>query len=190
MRITGGQLKGRSVQCPDGLNVRPTASKVRQAFFNILSSRIEQAAFLDLSAGSGLLGFEAVSRGARLVTFVEENKRQVASIRKSIETFAEALGESAAEVVSGDVRRILPTLRGSAYDIIFADPPYKHKCGPMVLEGAMANDLLAADGLIVIEHFRDDPLEAGLSAAKLDLEFERIDYREYGQTALSFFARS
>ncbi len=191
MRITGGQLRGRSVQCPEGLAVRPTASKVRQAFFNILSERIDQASFLDLFAGSGLMGFEAASRGAGLVTFVEESKKQALSIRKSIQLFEKELtqaseGTFSAEVVISDVRKVWPHINGFSYNIVFADPPYKKKYGEKILEGIMSHNLLADGGLIVLEHMRDDPQSPGMNLSGLS----RVDYREYGQTALSFFGRT
>lgn len=192
LRITGGELRGRAIHCPDGLAVRPTASKVRQAFFNILTGRIEQSSFLDLFAGSGLMGFEALSRGAELVTFVEENKKQAHAIRKSIESFESVISQSGAEaeVVICDVRRVWSQLKGSTYNIVFADPPYKKKYGAYVVAAVMENNLLAEDGLLVIEHFRDDKLgqEEDGDNRKSDLGKYLVDYREYGQTALSFFA--
>ncbi len=179
MRITGGQLRGRSVPCPDGMSVRPTSSKARQAFFNILGSRISGANFLDLFAGSGLMGFEALSRGAKAVTFVEENKAQATSIKKSSVLF-NVPGD--ANVVICDVRRVWPHINGAVFDIIYADPPYKKSYGSQILAALVEFHLVAKDGLVIIEHNRDDLMEVdGGSLVK-------VDYREYGKTALSFFS--
>ncbi len=181
LRITGGQLRGRSVACPDGLDVRPTSSKVRQAFFNILGSRIDGALFLDLFAGSGLMGFEAISRGARGVTFVEENKAQATSIKKSSVIFKVP---AEADVVISDVRRVWPhiSVTGAKYDIVFADPPYKKGYGKQILAGLVEYKLLAPDSLVIIEHNRDDLIEVD------DGSLMKVDYREYGKSALSFFS--
>jgi 16S rRNA (guanine966-N2)-methyltransferase len=99
------------VHCPPGLDVRPTSSKVRQAFFNILGPRVAGASFLDLFAGSGLMGFEALSRGAAYVAFVEESRNQALAIEQTIKMFAEdARDTGEAELILGDFRRVfLPT---------------------------------------------------------------------------------
>lgn len=132
MKITAGQFRGRSVHCPPGLDVRPTSSKVRQAFFNILGARVVGASFLDIFAGSGLMGFEALSRGAAYVAFVEESRGQARAIEQTIKMFGEEAGE--AELILGDFRRVLPKLkRQSKFDLIFADPPYKMRYGSAVL---------------------------------------------------------
>ncbi len=165
--------------CPDGMEVRPTSSKVRQAFFNILGSRIDGAMFLDLFAGSGLMGFEALSRGAGAVTFVEENKAQASSIKKSSVLF-NVPGDC--DVVISDVRRVWPHISRHRYDIVYADPPYKKNMGKQILDALVEYNLLAEDALVIIEHDRDDHLAVD------DGKLEKVDYREYGKTALSFFS--
>lgn len=177
MRITGGQARGRQIVCPEGKDIRPTASKVRQALFNILANRIHDARFLDLFAGTGLMGLEALSRGARSLISVEESRQMV----KAIETSLKTIGFEG-EVIAGDVRQVLPILEPRAFDIIFADPPYKSPLGQTVLKLVDKHDLLAEDALFVIEHSREEkfPQEITLCLA---------DCRIYGQTALSFFRR-
>lgn len=179
MRITGGELRGRLVTCPKGLAVRPTASKVRQAFFNILGHRLRGLSFLDLFAGTGLMGFEALSRGATSVTFVEQNPHSVRAISQSASNFG--LDAESYEVIQGDVLKVMGQLNSNGFDIIFADPPYKQKLGPKLASLVIEADLLRADGLFIVEHMTDDPL-SGVSDSLV-----RVDTRQYGQTTISFF---
>lgn len=185
MKITAGQYRGRSVRCPAGQDVRPTASKVRQAFFNILGTRVGRSRFLDIFAGTGLIGFEALSRGAAHVSFVEEGRNQGRAIEETIKLFGLIDSqESEAELILGDFRRVLPALQGGApFDLIWADPPYKMRYGTLVLGLVERLQLLAPQGLIIIEHFRDDILPD----SSPDGTLEKKDYRLYGQTALTFF---
>ncbi|HNM52085.1 MAG TPA: 16S rRNA (guanine(966)-N(2))-methyltransferase RsmD [Candidatus Obscuribacter sp.] len=178
LRITGGELRGRSVTCPRGLAVRPTSSKVRQAFFNILGDRLRHARFLDLFSGSGLMGFEALSRGAT-VTFVERHSPSRAAIKATAEQFK--LSEERYRVRGGDVLKVLPDLSGEEFDIVFADPPYKLCLGPAVAELLVRHRLLGAGALYVVEHMSDDPVTL------TDGSLERVDFRQYGGTAISMF---
>jgi 16S rRNA (guanine966-N2)-methyltransferase len=172
------------VHCPPGLEVRPTSAKVRQAFFNILGTRIVRGSFLDVFAGSGLMGFEALSRGAARVVFVEEAANQGKAIHKTIDMLAadpDGMGE--AQLILGDFRRVLERLKGTKFDLIFADPPYKLRYGSDILALVEKLGLLSEDGLVVIEHFRDEVLPENSAGGNLI----KSDYRLYGQTALTFF---
>jgi 16S rRNA (guanine(966)-N(2))-methyltransferase RsmD len=178
MRITGGASRGRIISGPQGLEARPTASKIRQAFFNILSSRIRAARVLDLCAGTGLMGLEALSRGACEVIFVEESRR----LARSIEQNLQRLGYEA-EVICGDVRKVMPALEPERFDIVFADPPYKSRLALTIVREVGRCGLLAPEGVLAVEHARGADLpdeEAGLSL---------YDRREYGQTSVSFYRR-
>lgn len=119
MRIAGGTYRGRVLKTPDGLDVRPTQDRVREAMFNILMHDVAGARFLDLFAGSGAVGLEAMSRGARSVTSVEANRRHISFI----EANAAALG-AAIQVVRGDAYAYVEGYSGEPFDIAFADPPY------------------------------------------------------------------
>jgi len=178
LRITGGEARGRSITSPRGLDVRPTSSKIRQALFNILAGKIVDANFLDLFGGTGLMGIEALSRGAANLTTVELERKLAASISDSIAK----LGFEA-EVIVGDVRERLGDLRGSKFDIIFADPPYKSGLAKSVLQLVDKFDLLGEDGLLIIEQAKDT--EFSLDKSPLTL----TDRREYGHTSISFFQR-
>jgi 16S rRNA (guanine(966)-N(2))-methyltransferase RsmD len=156
---------------------------VRQAFFNILGTRVVDASFLDIFAGSGLMGFEALSRGAAYVAFVEESRGQGRAIAETIKMFGNEAGE--AQLILGDFRRVLPDLKHqSKFDLIFADPPYKMRYGTAVLGLVEKLSLLGEGGLVIIEHFRDDPLPGDSPDGNL----VKSDYRSYGQTALTFFS--
>ena len=176
MRITGGQARGRTVASPVGLTVRPTASKVRQALFNILGGRVDGANFLDIFAGSGLMGLEALSRGAGGLISIEENRKMA----RAVEISLEQLG-FAGNVYCSDFRQVLPKLPQKSFDIIFADPPYKTPFGRIVVEKVDALELLSADGIFVLEHLKDYELPSELKL------IQPVDTRHYGQTCLTFF---
>lgn len=179
MRITGGEARGRQIACPDGLALRPTGSKMRQAFFNILANKLNEASFLDLCAGSGLMGLEALSRGAASLIAVEEDRK----VARAIEANLKLLGYDG-EVICGDVRKVLPVLAGSEFEIIFADPPYKSALAPCILELIEKHSLLRKNGSCVIEHLKniEMPEQVGL--------MKRISHRNYGQSSFSFYELS
>lgn len=123
MRIIAGLYKGRTLIAPKGSSTRPTSGRLREALFNICQWEIEGVRFLDLFAGSGAMGFEALSRGAHSVTFVDNNRECIRSIQEN----AQKLGvDKAVEIVFGDVNDTLHKLatKGRSYGIIYADPPY------------------------------------------------------------------
>jgi 16S rRNA (guanine966-N2)-methyltransferase len=177
MRITGGENRGRNIVCPSGKTVRPTASKVRQALFNILGAKIIEAKFLDICAGTGLVGLEALSRGAAALTSVEQNKAMAAMIESS----GRGLGYEV-KVFALDFREAMKALQGGRFDIIYADPPYKSEFAQVILQKVPEYELLAQEGLLIVEHLNNITLEA--SATPLT----KTDRRTYGQTILSFFA--
>lgn len=176
MRITGGEARGRIVPSPEGLAVRPTASKIRQAFFNILQAKVPDCDFLDIFAGSGLMGLEALSRGAKSLISVESERRMTRALEESLKE----LGFDG-EVICGDYRHILTTLPPMKFDIIFADPPYKTNYPNGVVEMVERCDLLKADGVLAIEHNRD------FKFAVTENPLKMYDRRQYGTTAISFF---
>lgn len=178
MRITGGEARGRLVASPPGIAVRPTSSKIRQALFNILGGRVVDARFLDICGGTGLMGIEALSRGAGQLTVIELKKKLAANISANLEKLSYD-----ADVIIGDVRERLGDLQGSKFDIIFADPPYKSPVAKSVLHMVERYDLLDDDGLLIIEHSKDTDLP-------LDkVSLTRTNKREYGHTFLSFFEK-
>jgi 16S rRNA (guanine966-N2)-methyltransferase len=178
VRITGGECRGRVITGPEGLEVRPTASKIRQAFFNIISNRIYDSRFVDVCAGSGLMGLEALSRGAASLIAVEEKRQYAQAIEANCQRFG---FKERSEVICGDARKVLPLLNSGEADVIWADPPYKGKLGEPLLHAVDKNSLLAPDGIFVIEHAVDMPPPETIGSLQM------YDRRKYGQTAISFF---
>jgi 16S rRNA (guanine(966)-N(2))-methyltransferase RsmD len=174
--ITGGEARGRRIASPEGMSVRPTASKIRQAIFNILGARVAGAHFLDIFAGSGLMGIEALSRGAELLVAIDENRKLTRAIEKNLVK----LGYQAT-VIGGEFRQVLPKLQPASFDIIFADPPYKSPFVGSLLQSLDRRNLLKPDGLLAIEHAKGLKFPEGLE------NFRLLETRTYGHTGVSFF---
>jgi 16S rRNA (guanine(966)-N(2))-methyltransferase RsmD len=181
MRIVGGTLGGRVIRAPAGAATRPTSEKVRQAIFNILPD-VTGARVLDLFAGSGALGLEALSRGAAHAVFVDAGKPALAAVRANID----ALGVGAlATVVAGDaVAAAARQLPAEPWRVVFVDPPYRSDLAVRAVV-AIPPAHLAADATIVIEHDRRNAPPEALGSLL------RTDQRHYGDTLVSFYrARS
>jgi 16S rRNA (guanine966-N2)-methyltransferase len=174
LRIIAGEMGGRRIQAPPGDNTRPTQDRIREALFSILQNKIGGCRFLDLFAGSGANGLEAISRGARYVLFVERGKEALRVIRENIQALGMA---ERCEVRAGDFRSALIGTR-ERFDIVFMDPPYREEYAAEAMALLRAHDLLAKGGCVVVEHERQMPEIAGFSLA---------DRRKYGRTLLSFY---
>jgi 16S rRNA (guanine966-N2)-methyltransferase len=150
MHIIGGRFKKRVLVSPKTERVRPTTSQLREALFNICQLTIEGASFLDLFAGSGAMGLEALSRGAKQVTFVENNRDALAAIKKNI---ASLQVEEQCTVFSLDIFKALQRLdaQKQRFDLIYADPPYGEGLGTSILEFLDRHPLLATNGSLFIE---------------------------------------
>ncbi|WNG17980.1 16S rRNA (guanine(966)-N(2))-methyltransferase RsmD [Cystobacter fuscus] len=182
MRIVAGSAKGRALAGPKATSkhIRPTADRVRETLFNVLGQWLEGQRVLDLYAGTGALGLEAVSRGAKGVVLVDSDREALALCRANTDT----LGFSArVEVLAQPVARALETLgrRGDRFQLIFADPPYAARVVETVLEGLSAHQLLADGGTVVIEHDKREP------APEAHAGFTRVDQRRFGDTLVSLF---
>jgi 16S rRNA (guanine966-N2)-methyltransferase len=180
MRIIAGTLGGRRLKAPAGDDTRPTADRVREALFSILGPPPEGARVLDLCAGAGGLGLEALSRGAASAVFVDADRRAVEALHANIE----ALGvQAASQVHKADVRTQLRKLAGP-FDWVFADPPYASGlCDPLLAELGDGR-LLAGGAVVVVEHDRRQ------APAERHGCLVRTDQRRYGDTVLSFYRRS
>jgi len=182
VRIVGGVLRGRRLAAPKGDATRPTLERVREALFDILQREIAGAAFLDLFAGTGAVGIEAWSRGARPVVFVEERAQAVAALRRNMESLGVT---EMARVLPLPAARALRLLcaEGFRAEVIFADPPYAEPRWPDLLAGLGESGLLSPGGLLVVEHALKRPPEtpAGL---------ERGRSYKYGDTGLTVFWRT
>ncbi len=172
MRVIAGRYGGRRLTAPPGTDTRPTSDRVREALFSILGARVAGARVLDLFAGSGALGIEALSRGAAEATFVDAAPAAIRAIRANLA----ALGAEA-QVVRGDALAALRTAREAArqYDLVFLDPPYRHagRLAPGLSRGI--EGLLAPGGSVVSESDRREPLA---------LELPLLDERRYGDTLI------
>jgi 16S rRNA (guanine966-N2)-methyltransferase len=176
MRVIAGRYGGRRLQAPPGAATRPTSDRVREALFSILGARVQDAAVLDLFAGSGALGLEALSRGATRVTFVDSAPPALRALRANLD----ALGADA-EVVRADAVKWLLAASGGErqYSLVFLDPPYRTAAA---LGAALSDALpavLAPDALVVSESDRRTPLE---------LTIPITDERRYGDTLIRFHA--
>ncbi len=186
MRITGGIYKGRKLQAPTGITTRPTSDRVREALFNILAHRdwgeeienpIRNKHILDVFAGTGALGLEALSYGAAQTVFIEQDRAALACLRQNIKTLK---CEETSAIVTGDATQALPELQ--TYDLIFMDPPYRKNLVPAALKFLEKNDRIALHALFVIETAKKELLE-------LPAQYELILTRSYGDTALHFYKK-
>lgn len=146
LRIVGGKFKGRALKAPKGAATRPTQGMLREAVFNICQSEVTGGAFLDLFAGSGAMGLEAISRGAAHATLVEKDRHAIAAIRENI---ASLQVESETSLMTCSAEAAIKRL-SSPFDIIYIDPPYDLPTAPLV-EQILAHKLLALYGLLFIE---------------------------------------
>lgn len=188
MRISGGKSKGRSTvkkslvkKLSAAKKLRPTSSKVREAIFDILRDRIEGASFLDLYAGTGTVGFEALSRGAVKTTFVEKDEIMVREIIRN----AEALGfGDKVEVVRSEAYKFLDDApKNEMFDIFFVDPPYGSEEIERVLPLIAEKELLAENGIVVVEHFFKKKLPEAAGNIKTHKSYR------YGDTMLTLYRK-
>jgi 16S rRNA (guanine966-N2)-methyltransferase len=154
LRIIAGRHRGRRLRFPAGVEIRPTPDRVRETLFNWLQPRIDQARVLDMFAGSGALGLEALSRGAAEVTFIEKDRRAAAAI----ETLLQEWQESAATVVCADAVSWLARNGAGPFDIVFLDPPYAANL--LAQTAAALAGRLAPDARVYVERRARDPLPA------------------------------
>ena len=172
------RIKGdRAIKTPTGLSTRPTPSKVRAAVFNILQSRINGANWLDICAGSGAMGAEALVRGASQVVGIELSAIACRIINENWQKCAKP--EQKLQVIKGDAIKILPKLPPKFFDLVYFDPPYQSDLYEPVLK-ALPN-LLAEDALVIAESDRLRPLPDTMG------DLVCSDRRQYGQTALVFY---
>lgn len=178
MRVITGSARGVNLKAPQGLATRPTADRVKQAMFNIIQYEI-CGDVLDLFAGSGQLGIEALSRGAKSAVFVDERADAVEAIGENLR---KTKLSGRAEIVRGDFESYLRRCR-RRFQLIFLDPPYAEKSLENAINRIAEIDILAEGGIIIAERPADKPLEgnfAGLQRSQ--------DYR-YGKTAVTLFRK-
>jgi len=179
MRIISGEYKGRNISMPSG--IRPTQNKVRKAIFDTLGD-IQGLTFLELFAGSGAVGFEAISRGVTDLVLVEYDRQCLEAIRKNISS----LKPKACVLLPLEAEKAIKNFYETRkeFDIIFLDPPYYRDLAKKTLQILGAYDILAPNGLIVLQHFKKD----NLPEASGDLVL--CKQKGYGDTFLSFYQKS
>jgi|SRR5215510_5302891 len=183
MRVIAGRYRGRKLKSPPSDRTRPTSDRLRETLFNVLAPRIEGARFLDLCAGTGAVGIEALSRGAAHATFVDQSRQMCALM----ETNLDALGidETEFEIVTAEASEFLRRYakkENPTFDVIYFDPPYAaERYGMINLVSDMGGQLLTADALLIVEHHKKKELA--------DVFGKMRRYRELkqGDAVLSFY---
>lgn len=175
MRIIAGEARGRKLDALPGSDIRPTSDRVREALFNVLGPKLEACRFLDVFAGTGANGIEALSRGAVSATFVDEALPAIYCVRANLLALKY---EGRARLMRLKLPSEATKIEGK-YDIIFADPPYNFKEYESLLLGL--ENVVAEDGILVVEHHHKVPLPAELGRLLMEKD------RRYGETKLSYY---
>jgi 16S rRNA (guanine(966)-N(2))-methyltransferase RsmD len=182
LRIIAGEAKGRRIIAPPGRDIRPTSDRVKESLFNILGDKVPDSVVLDLFAGTGNLGLESLSRGAKLSIFIDSNRESIKLIYENIKLLK---FEEACEVYHNDASSALTILnrKGVLFDIIFVDPPYHKNMVPVVINKISELGLLKDDGVIAAEHDVKDLLPDRIS--------DIVSYKTsiYGDTGLTFYRK-
>lgn len=175
MRIISGNFKGRKLKTLEGMNTRPTADRIKESLFNILGSKVYDSKVLDLFAGSGALGLEALSRGACFCVFIDSSKDAISIVKDNINLCKQ---ENNSKIINKDYLVALKSLEDK-FDIIFVDPPYSKGIEISVLENI--NTMLSEDGIIIIETDKADIPPDNING------LIKYDARKYGRTLISFY---
>ena len=183
MRIITGKARGLHLNVPKNYDVRPTADRVKESLFNIIGSKIVDAAVLDLFAGSGNLGLESWSRGAQLVQFVDNSR---VSLRLTESNIQKCRAEAECKVLKHDAEAAVDLLykQGQRFDLVFVDPPYNKGWVQKILVKLEKNPILAESGWLVAEHSMHDDIAIAVSDG-----YEIFRRQQYGETVLTFIRR-
>ncbi|MEN5114714.1 16S rRNA (guanine(966)-N(2))-methyltransferase RsmD [Brevundimonas diminuta] len=187
MRIVAGSLKGRAIVTPEGQNTRPTSDRARQAIFNVLehapwADGLHEARVIDLYAGSGALGFEALSRGAAFCLFVDTDDGARGAIRENMDAYG-LFGRCRVHRRSATDLGPRPGSAGEAFTLAFLDPPYAKGLGEQTLARLLESGWLAPGAVVVFERGSDEP--------EIDTPgYERLDARDYGAARVLFLRAS
>ncbi len=182
MRIIAGKAKGTKLYTLEGENTRPTLDRVKESLFNIIQNKIEDSVFLDLFSGSGAIGLEALSRGAKKAILCDHSKEACNVIQKNIEKthFTENV-----ELYNMNFKQVLQSKIHEKLDIAFLDPPYKTNLAIEAVKIMQEKDLMKEDALIIIENDNKDYILQNLK----DVNYKIEDIRKYGRAYLIFLKR-
>jgi len=172
LRVISGKYRGRKLVAPDGDGVRPTTDRVKEALFSSIHFVIPGAEVLDLFAGSGALGIEALSRGAKHCTFVESNAGHLEVLNKNSERI-----DSDFDIVYADYMNALKRLEGKQYDVVFLDPPYQSDFAKKAMTYLAENDMISDGGLIVLE-------ASNQNIPTITEPYEIDKQKQYGKTSV------
>jgi 16S rRNA (guanine(966)-N(2))-methyltransferase RsmD len=185
LRIIAGKYRGRNLKSPPSLDTRPTSDRLRETLFNVIAPRIEDARFLDLCAGSGAIGIEALSRGAGHVTFVDRSRKMCGLIESNLDLCR--VPEEQTEVILAEATAFLrqTAARNSGpWDLVFLDPPYKSNYGALIESfGSSSASLLDDNGLLIVEHHHKNVLEDEIG------RIIRTRVIKQGDSSLSFYQK-
>ena len=180
MRVIAGLYGGRVLKTPPDNKTRPTSDRLRETLFNVLAPRIEDdTRFLDLCAGTGAIGIEALSRGASFVTFVDRSKRSCALIEENLDKLN--VPESETEILGLDAENFSGRQHPLGWDIAFYDPPYENNHSLVLHEFGSNSTLLRDGGILIVEHHTKSPLPDAVGALR------RWRVLKQGETSLSFY---
>lgn len=179
MRVISGKVRGLKLDTPKNDDVRPTTDRVKESLFNIINSYIMDSKVLDLFAGTGSLGIECLSRGAKKCVFVDVSKESISIVKSNIK---KARVENESVVINADFKDAINRLKGSEkFDVIFMDPPYYKDMFVKALESVDNADLLDEDGIIMIEHDTKDSFPETIG------RLIQSKSKKYGNTTLTFY---
>ena len=183
MRIISGEYRGRVLKSPADKRTRPTSDRLRETLFNVLSPKIDfDTRFLDLCAGTGAIGIEAISRGAGYATFVDKSARSCALIEENLDLLK--VPEEQTEVVRNAAEKFVARQHPIVWNIVFYDPPYQDNYRSFLFEfAANVSQLLAPDGILIAEHHAKNLLPDAVG------EVRRWRILKQGETHLSFYER-
>ncbi len=187
MRVVAGKFKGRRLKTIKGTEVRPTADRVKESLFRIFGEQVVDADFLDLCAGTGSIGLEALSQGAKSTTFIDSNYHCIRIIESNLEMCGFDRKHPQVKFVHLDARKALTRLgkRKAKFDLIYFDPPYASKIHESCLRQIADANLLSPTGLLVVEHRKVQEADWTESLTLDGLVLSRQE--RYGDTMLSFY---
>lgn len=178
MRVIAGAFKGRNLKSPPSMQVRPTSDRLRETLFNVIAGRVPESRFLDLCAGSGAVGIEALSRGAAHATFVDRSRKSCQLIESNLELCR--VPEEQRDIYCSEVVEFVKQWDGDFWDLAFLDPPYKTDY-VRILELLGSKKLLNEGGMLVVEHHHKTELPESVG------NLSRTRVLKQGDSSLSFY---
>lgn len=182
MRIISGKARGTKLSTLEGLETRPTLDRIKESLFNILQNEIYDAKVLDLFAGSGALGLETLSRGAKEAVLCDNSYKAIQVIEDNVR---KTHFEKQARVLKNDYKKTLSILKNEKFNIIFLDPPYESEFDIIALNDIIENEMLSENGIIILETDHEEERERMLK----NIDINVYDLRNYGRVSLFFLNR-